>query len=173
MAGEKIAVLPISLVIAAAPLNTDAPFIDRIAALRWSDSLLAYALENRAPDVDWVLPEELRAVAKRAPSIAPDPDRMGQSVMGNPRIETMPDPLRSYARSLVALAGGRRLLIPAAYSFSRTPEGKVKADLAIVMADARNGRVLWRTLAIGEGDTPAAAVEAALKTMLPLPTESQ
>jgi hypothetical protein len=172
LAGEKVAVLPLSMIIAEAPLNTESPFLDRIAALRWADSLLEYALENRAPDVSWVFPEELRAIAKRAPTVAPDPDRMGQSVMAAPRLDFMPDPLRSYSRSLVAIAGNRHLLIPAAVTFTRTVEGKVKVEMSIVMADARNGKVTWRTLAAGEGATPGAAVSEALRTMLPLPSDS-
>jgi hypothetical protein len=174
LAGEKVAVLPMTMVIAEPPLSAEAPFIDRVTALRWADSLVKYALENRAPDVGWVFPEELRAIAKRAPTVAPDPDKMGQSVMAAPRLDFMPDPLRSYARGLVAIAGGRRLLIPAAATFSRPAGGSaVKVEIAIVLADARNGSVTWRTLAVGEGATPDVAVGEALRTMLPLPTGSQ
>ena len=173
LAGEKIAVLPITMVVAQPPLNSEAPFTDRVTALRWTDSLLEYALENRAPDVSWVFPEDLRAIAKRAPTVAPDPDKMGQSIMSAPRLDFMPDPLRSYARSLVAIAGGRHLLIPAAATFSRTAGGPVKVELSIVMADARNGRVTWRTLALGEGATADVAVSEALRVMLPLPTGSR
>ena len=162
-----------TMVIAEAPLSSDAPFLDRVTALRWADSLLKYALENRAPDVSWVFPQELRAMARRAPTVAPDPDKMGQSVMAAPRLDFMPDPLRSYARGLVAIAGGRRLLIPAAANFSRLPTGTgVKVELSVVLADARNGSVTWRTLAIGEGATADAAVSEALRIMLPLPSGS-
>ena len=173
LAGEKIAVLPMTMVIAESPISSDGPFLDRVTALRWADSLLKYALENRAPDVSWVFPEELRAMARRAPTVAPDPDKMGQSVMAAPRLDFMPDPLRSYARGLVAIAGGRRLLIPAAANFSRPPAGTgVKVELSVVLADARNGSVTWRTLAIGEGATAEAAVSEALRIMLPLPSGS-
>ena len=171
MAGQKIAVLPMTMVLAEPPLSTESPFIDRVTALRWADSLLGYALENRAPEVSWVLPEDLRAMAKRAPTVAPDPDKMGQSVMAAPRLDFMPDPLRSYARSLVAIAGGRHLLIPAAATFSRPGGGPVKVEISIVMTDARNGRVTWRTLAVGEGASAAVAVSEALRVMLPLPSE--
>lgn len=173
LAGEKVSVLPLTMILAEPPLNAASPFLDRITALRWADSLLRYALENRAPDVSWVFPEDLRAIARRAPTVAPDPDKMGQSVMAAPRLDFLPDPLRSYSRSLVAIAGGRHLLIPASVSFSTAPTGAIKVELSIVMADARNGRVTWRTLAVGEGATPEAAVEAALQIMLPLPAGSQ
>ena len=173
LAGEKVAVLPLTMVIAEPPLNAESPFQERVRALRWADSLLKYALENRAPDVGWVFPDELRAMARRAPTVAPDPDKMGQSVMAAPRLDFMPDPLRSYARGLVAIAGGRRLLIPAAATFAPTATGSgVKVEIPIVLADARNGSVTWRTLAVGEGATPDIAVSEALRTMLPLPTGS-
>ena len=172
LSGQKISVLPLTLLLAETPLNTQAPFLDRATALHWADSVLGYALQNRAPEIGWVLPAELRRIARRAPGIAPDPDRMGQSVMGAPKLAAMPDPLRSYARSLVALAGGRSLLIPAAFSFSPTASGGVKAELSIVLADSRNGQVIWRTLMPGEGATAELAVEAALKTMLPLPSDT-
>jgi hypothetical protein len=161
------------MVLAEPPLSSEAPFLDRPTALRWTDSLVEYALENRAPDVSWVFPDDLRAIAKRAPTVAPDPDKMGQSVMAAPRLDFMPDPLRSYARSLVAIAGGRHLLIPAAASFSRPEGGAVKVELSIVLADVRNGRVTWRTLAVGEGATAELAVSEALRGMLPLPSGSR
>lgn len=173
LAGEKIAVLPLTMILAASPLSAEPPFIDRATALRWADSLLRYSLENRAPDVSWIFPEELRAIARRAPSVAPDPDKMGQSVMAAPRLDFMPDPLRSYSRNLVAIAGGRHLLIPASFAFSRLASGTVKAELSIVMTDVRNGRVTWRTLAVGEGPSPSEAVADALEAMLPVPTGSQ
>jgi hypothetical protein len=174
LAGEKIAVLPVTMVIAEPPLGTEAPFLDRTTLLRWTDSILQYALENRAPEVEWVFPRDLRAIARRAPTVAPDPDRMGQSVMAAPRLDFMPDPLRSYARSLVAIAGGRHLLIPAAATFARNPAGdSVKVELSVVLADARNGQVIWRTLALGSGGTADLALAEALRLMLPLPQGSQ
>jgi hypothetical protein len=173
LAGEKIAVLPITMVLAEPPLSSESPFIDRVTALHWTDSMMAYALENRAPDVSWVFPADLRAIARRAPGVAPDPDKMGQSIMAAPRLDFLPDPLRSYARSLVAIAGGRHLLIPAAATFSRAAGGPVKVEMSVVMADARNGRVTWRTLAVGEGATAEVALSEAFRVMLPLPSGSR
>jgi hypothetical protein len=39
-----------------------------------------------------------------------------------------------------------------------------------VAADARSGKVLWRSLAVGSGATPADALETALAAILPLDT---
>lgn len=171
LAGQKIAVLPLTMLISDPALGTEALLLDRATALNWADSALGLALTMRAPDVVWVLPPELRRIARRAPSLDLDPDKMGQSVMGSPKITTIPDPLRAYARSLVALAGGRLILIPAIYSFNRTPEGNVKAEVALVLADVRSGQVVWRTLIPAVGPTPVAALDAAYRHMLPLPSD--
>lgn len=171
LAGQKIAVLPLTMIVTSQGLASEAPLNDRATGLLWADSLLGVALTNRAPDVTWVLPPELRRIAHRAPSMNLDPDKMGQSIMAAPRITTVPDPLRTYARSLVALAGGRLVLIPAMYSFSRTPEGTVKAEVAIVLADVRSGQVVWRTMIPMTGPTPGEALDAAYHVMLPLPTD--
>jgi hypothetical protein len=171
LAGQKIAVLPLTMIITDLSLSTEAPLSDRTASLRWADSLLGHLLTMRAPDVSWVLPPELRRIAHRAPSMDIDPDRMGQSVMAAPKANVLPDPLRTYTRSLVALAGGRLILIPAMYTFNRTPEGAVKAEVSLVLADVRSGQVVWRTLIPGTGATPAAALDAAYRLMLPLPTD--
>lgn len=171
LAGQKIAVLPLTMLISDPGLGTEPELIDRATALRWADSAFGLALTNRAPDVSWVLPPELRRISHRAPSMNLDPDKMGQSVMAAPKITTLPDPLRTYVRSLVALAGGRLILIPAIYSFNRTPEGNVKAEVSVVMADVRSGQVVWRTLIPAVGPNPVAALDAAYRMMLPLPTD--
>jgi len=37
-----------------------------------------------------------------------------------------------------------------------------------VAADTRSGKVLWRSLALGAGNTPEMALAAALESVLPL-----
>jgi hypothetical protein len=44
----------------------------------------------------------------------------------------------------------------------------VRAELSLVAADTRSGKVLWRSLALGSGPTPDAALTAALNAVLPL-----
>jgi hypothetical protein len=171
LAGQKISVLPLTMIITDEALSTDPTLVSRSASLHWADSLLGEALTRRVPDVSWVLPPELRRIAHRAPSMEIDPDRMGQSVMAAPKVNALPDPLRTYTRSLVALAGGRLILIPAVYNFSRTPEGTVKVEVSVVMADVRSGQVVFRSLIPATGESPAAALNAAYRVMLPLPTD--
>ena len=166
-AGQSVAVTPVTLVIAADSLATIAPLGNHAATLAWADSIVGSALTARGPEVKWVLPVELRRIARRAPTVAPDPDRMGQSIL-RAKLEDVPDPLRGNLRSLMALVGGRLVLVPAALSFLQEPDGQIRAELALAMADTRTGKVVWRTLAWAVGPTPARALSAALDTVLPV-----
>jgi hypothetical protein len=93
---------------------------------------------------------------------------MGQAVLRAPKIEVVPDPLRSSLRSLMAVAGGRIALVPAALGFGPETDGQIRADLSLVLADARSGKVMWRSVALGRGKTPNEALNAAIAAVLPL-----
>jgi hypothetical protein len=172
LAGKRVAVLPITLVVADPVLQPDtgyAPYRDRRAALHRTDSLVSEALLGRGPEVDWVLPPELRKISRRAAGFVPDPDQMGQAVLRAPNLKTIPDPLRSSMRNLLAIADTRLALVPASLGFGPEPNGEIRADLSLVLGDVRTGKVLWRSLALGRGKTPDQALNAALATVLPGP----
>jgi hypothetical protein len=172
LAGKRVGVLPITLVVADPTIQPDtgfAPYRDRRAALHRTDSLIAEALLGRGPEVGWVLPPELRKMARRAAGFVPDPDQMGQAILRAPKLTVIPDPLRSSLRSLMAIADGRVALVPAALGFGPEPDGEIRADLSLVLGDVRNGKVLWRSMALGRGKTPDQALIAALATVLPGP----
>ena len=95
---------------------------------------------------------ELRKIARRSAGYLADPDQMGQAVLRAPKITVIPDPLRSSLRSLMAVAGGRLALVPAAIGFGPEPDGQIRADLSLVLADARTGKVMWRSLALWPGE---------------------
>ena len=124
-----------------------------------------------APEVTWVGPAELRHIARRAPGIAADPDQMGTPFLRAQNIIDVPDPLRSQLRTMMGLAGGRYVMIPAGLVFRRTvgrPDGRMAtAELAVVMIDSRIGRVGWRTVARGEGEDPWTALTRAVKILTP------
>jgi hypothetical protein len=171
LAGQTIAVLPITLVAADPALESDssyAPYKDRRAALLRVDSLIGEGFQTRGPEVSWVLPPQLRKIARRSAGFVDDPDQMGQAVLRSPKMTKVPDPLRSSLRALVALVGGRLALVPASLGFGPEPNHQVRADLTLVLADARNGKVLWRTVAYGRGASPDQAVTAALAAVLPV-----
>ncbi len=175
LAGESIAILPLTLALAAPALAADtalAAFHGR-RALSWADSAISEAFESRAPEVTWVTPPQLRRVARRNPGMVPEPDQMGQAVLRSPKLKKVPDPLRTSLRSLTAFTGGRYAMVPAALFWSRDTTGALKAHLALALADARLGTVLWRTETSGTGATPAEALAAALNLVLPVDPSGQ
>jgi hypothetical protein len=170
LAGKKVGVLPLTLLVAdptiqSAPIYVD--YKDRRAGLQRADSLIGEALVGRGPEVHWILPPELRKMARRAAGFVPDPDDMGQAVLRAPKLENVPDPLRSSLRSLLAIADSRLALVPAALGFGPEADGNIRADLSLVLADARTGKVMWRSLVLGRGKTPDEALNAALAIVLP------
>ena len=189
IAAQKVAVLPLTLVAAEDSLHWEALLGERRVVLAKSDSIIGTLLQTRAPEVSWVLPDELRRVARRAPGIAPAPDQMGSAILFHATKEDpemVPDPLRSELRTLAALVGGGRYaLVPAGLTFRRTdgradgrsesqhptarPPGRpsATAELTVVLADVCTGRVGFRTVARGEGDDPWTALSRAVKTLTP------
>ncbi len=183
IAAQPVSVLPLTLLGADESLRWEAALGDRRVALAKADSVLGTLLKTRAPEVTWVLPDELRRAARRAPGIAPDPDQMGTAVLFRaPKLELVPDPLRGELRTLAALAGsggGRYALVPAGLIFRPSerggageaaapgPHGAGSAELTVVMVDVRTGHIGFRTVARGEGDDPWAALTRAVKSLTP------
>jgi len=183
IAAQSVSVLPLTLLGVDESLHWAASLGDRRAALAKADSVLGTLLKARAPEVTWVLPDELRRAARRAPGIAPDPDQMGTAVLFRAvKVEVVPDPLRGELRTLTALAGsggGRYALVPAGLVFRPSeralpegpaapgPHGAGTAELTVVMVDARTGHIGFRTVARGEGDDPWAALTRAVKSLTP------
>ena len=170
LAGQQVAVLPFTMLVADPAFEEDSawtPWRERGPALRRADSLVGEAFQARAPEVKWVPAAELRKLARRAPGMMPNPDDMGQAMLRGAKIQEVPDPLRSSLRKLAAIADGRMVLVPAAVGFSRDSTGPVRADLTLVMVDARGGRVIWRSIAHGLGPSADAALKQAVAAILP------
>ena len=186
LAGQPVSLFPLTLVAAEDSLHWEAQLGDRHATLAKADSVISTLIKARAPEVTWVLPEELRRAARRAPSVATDPDQMSTALLRAENVAIVPDPLRSQLRTLAAIAGGRYALVPAALVFRRTvapgdgrtvpgptappplPHPPVAtAELSIVMVDVRLGRIDWRTIARGRGDDPWSALTRAVKNLTP------
>jgi hypothetical protein len=168
IAGQVVGVLPATLVVARDSLIGKPPFTDRTVATHWVDSLVGDALMMRAPEVNWKLPQQLRSMARHAPGIAADPDYMGQSALRSPELKKVPDPLISNMRTLMAIAGGRFMLVPAAVSFHHDSTGAVVTALNLVGVDTRLGDVIFRSYIIAPGKTPAEALDSAMTILLPV-----
>lgn len=165
LAGQPIPVLPATYLVADPEVEALlAP--DLRGRLAWADSLIGDALQGRGPEVSWVLPEELRRVARRAPGTVSDPDRMGQAILRADQFKRIPDPLFSQLRSLAAMTNARQVMVPAAIRFQRV-EGGVRAEVVLVLADARSGALLWRSTPVAIAATPRAALSAAVAKILP------
>ena len=173
LAGQRVALTPLALVAAEDTLHWDNLVTDRRATLDKSDSIIATLLSARAPEVTWVPPAELRRIARRAPGIASDPDQLGTPFLRAEQLIDVPDPLRYQLRTLMGLAGGRFVLVPAGLVFRLPPVGPSgrpavpTAELSVVLIDTRVGKVGWRTTARGEGHDPWTALTRAVKSLTP------
>jgi hypothetical protein len=170
LAGQSVPVLPLASFSADSTLQGDAAlaaYRTRAMAVAGFDSLLATYLDDNAPDVRWVPPAQLRRTYKRAPGLMPDPDRMGAYALRNPDLRQAPEPLGSRLRSLVAMTDARAVLVPAALHFARDSAAGLKAEVSATLVDARLNQIQWRTVAIGRGRSPEAALRAAFATMVP------
>lgn len=171
LSGQTVAILPMTLLVADPALQSDtvyAAYRDRRVAVGRADSMISEGVGTRAPEIRWVPPRDLRKIARRSAGYLTDPDQMGHAVLRGPKIKVVPDPLRSSLRSLMAVAGGRLALVPASLGFGPEPDGQIRADLTLVLVDARTGKVTWRSIALGRGATPDAALNAAIAAVLPL-----
>lgn len=164
LAGQPVAVLPATYVISDGNVSGIPPA--RLAQLAWVDSVIGEALQTRGPEARWLLPAELRRVARRAPGMITDPDQMGQASMRFASLKKVPDPLFANIRSLVAMTGSRFVMIPAAFRFSQTADG-VQVEATLVLADARSGLIPWRSSPVATGATAAAALAATIARILP------
>jgi len=173
LSGESVALLPVTLVVADSTVRGDSSLValgDRRQRLLWADSVVGEEFQSRAPEVNWVPARRLRQLAHRNPGMVPDPDQMGQAILRAPKLNKVPDPLRSSLRSLTAISGGRFAMTPAALGFTRDPGGGFRADLSLVLADARSGLVVWRSATYGSGTTLGDALAAAVAAVLPAAT---
>lgn len=169
IAGQGVAIVPVNLLVIESSVEPGLFSGDRPATLRRVDSVLADDAAARAPDVNWISANELRRIARRSGGMMGNPDQMGQSVMRAWSMATVPDPLRSNLRKLLAAAGGwRYALIPASITFESDSTGALEVRMAVVLADVRTGRVVWRSLARGSGDTPDEALKSAVATVFPV-----
>jgi hypothetical protein len=147
---------------------------ERAEVLRLVDSMLADGATQRAPEVSWVPPADLRRMARRGGGLVPNPDQMGQSIMRTWGLTSVPDPLRSNLRKLLAVAGGWRFaLIPASLVFKVDSTGALAADLSILLADTRTGRVVWRSIAKGRGEDATEVLGKAVATIFPVEGEGR
>ena len=173
LTGSPVSVYPLTMMVAEPSLAWDDSLRPREEKLAFVDSLIELALTERSPDVDWILPAELRRLHKQAPNMIPNPDQMGTSLLRDLGMDRVPDPLWARVRMLTGATGDRYALIPSVLLFHDNdddPEeegGLGRAELTLSMVDVRSGYIRWRTVARGFGDDPWIALKEALATLSP------
>lgn len=168
LAGQRVAVYPLTLIAADEATGWADSLTPRRAALDRADSVIGEALTQRSPEATWVLPPEMRRTARRGIGMLADPDQMGTALLRAPGLRTIPDPLRSQMRSLTAAAADRYALVPASLVYTPSDDSVGgRAELTLVLADVRTGLIGWRTVAWATGSGPWDALWRALKTLTP------
>jgi hypothetical protein len=169
IAGQPVTVYPLTFLVTEETLKRSGwgeQVQSREEALHRADSLIAAFLIERAPEAEWVLPEQLRRAHRQAPNMLADPDKMGTSLLRG-EFEQVPDPLRIQMRSLTGMVGEQWALVPASLIFFEESDGQGRAELTMVLVDVRRGRPVWRTVADGVGPDAWTATWNALKTLVP------
>lgn len=124
------------------------------------DAELAFALQSRAAEVDWVMPAELREAVATSPSLDVRLEGLPVAVFLRTEVERVGDPLFGVLRRLGALTGGEVALIPVIARYrpgSGASPGAV--EVAAALLDVRSGYVLWYGVEEGE---PGSVTEPAV-----------
>ena len=166
IAGQTVPILPLTYLVVDDSIHDAAMPAGRAALVAWADSIVTEEIVARAPEVTWLLGPALRRKVRAAPGMLPEPERFGQAGLRFENVKRLPDPLFSYLRTLVALANGRLVLAPASVRLT-VSAGGVRAETMFVLADARSGTVIWRSLPVAMAPTAAAAIKATVDHILP------
>ena len=178
LAGQRVMVLPVTLALAAETLDWQEALGERRAMLARTDSLIGALLTERAPEVNWVLPAELRRNAHLSAGMVGDPSQFPTATLRYEELEEIPGPLQADLRNLAAVSRARYGLVPAALLWVPADtaaavravvqgSGAGTAELTLVIVDTRLSRIGFRTVARGAGDDPWTALARAVKAALP------
>lgn len=178
LAGQRVMLLPPTLVIADEALGWQGQFSDRRATLGRTDSVIGALLAERTPEVSWVRSAELRRAVQLSAGMAGDPEQLPLAVLRSDQVVELPDPLRGQLRNLAAVSRARFGLAPAALVWVPTDTGAAAravvpgsgagtAELTLVLFDTRLGQVVYRTVARGAGGDPWTALARAVKAATP------
>lgn len=137
------------------------------------DAELSYALQERGPEVRWILPDRLRELEARSPAIDLSVERLPVRVFLQAEVRRVGDPLYGHLRRIGGLAGADLALIPVLVSYRpEAPETSPAMEIAAALVNVRNGRVYWfgivegRSGGANDPGTLASAVAALARTVV-------
>lgn len=126
------------------------------------DPELAFAVEERAGRIRWVLPGQLREALSRSPGVPSDPDRLSVGMFLRAEVRRVGDPLYGDLRRLGALVGADVALIPVQVRERPSPDGAAGVvEISAALLDIRSGRVFWYGVVEGEAGPPGMPVSLA------------
>lgn len=142
--GSRVLVLPVQSV-EGFPPGTGSPA---------ADAELAFALGERGPAVEWVLPDEIRRVLARSPGVQVTPDALPVGPFLRGSVQRVGDPLFGDLIRLSALTSTQVALIPVRVrSGQDAVDGTWRVEILGTFLDVRSGRVLWTGVVDGRGGT--------------------
>ncbi len=138
------------------------------------DAELAFWLQDGSPDTEWILPDELQAVADRTPQwrlkLRNDPRTVVETSPGHRRLA---DPLYGDLRRLGAVLDANYALVPinVRRGVAADSMGAMAATITAAFVDIRGGTVAWLGTVEGKarggnGEGAIAAAAAALARAL-------
>ena len=147
------------------------PFQDVRSVVGDPDAELAFGLQDRGPEVTWILPERLQSVLDRSPGMSRIRG-LSVGVFSTGEVRRIGDPLYGDLRRLGAMVDGEVALIPLQASLQAPDSLGVAVRVSAAVIHVRTGRVLW--FGMLEGDhhetsdlsTLASAVDALARTLL-------
>ena len=168
LTGQRVIVLPLSVIRNNDPLGWAATIADPKAFLVSLNEQIAHALTTHAPRTVWMLPKDVAKIAARNAQYAPDPYTLDVSQFDPDRwhpTTKLDDPLAGDLRMLTAFTDARLAMIPVEIRFIPLPmppdpahQGKpappapVTQQIAVIriaLVDTRFVTVAWT------GDVPS------------------
>jgi hypothetical protein len=106
------------------------------------DAELAFALEARGPQIDWVLPATLDSALVRSPALQTRTHGLPVGIFGAGQVERVGDPLYGDLRRLGAIGNADVAFLPLRATTEHVDGGSAIRFWAALI-DVRTGNVLW------------------------------
>jgi hypothetical protein len=139
-----------------------------------AEAELVDALGARGGGVRWLMPQQLRAMVARSPTLDVPIDALPVGIFLQAQVDRVGDPLYGQLRRLAALANGQLALIPIQVRHRPdAPERPGAIEVVATLIDTGNARVLWFGVVEGVpggGADPralASAADALARRLLP------
>lgn len=160
--GQKVMVLPFQL---------------RNGGVGDADAELAFALQDRGPSVQWVLPAEIREALRASPALDAPLEGLPVEVFLRTEVDRLGDPVFGVLRRLGAVTGADVALLPVAAVLDPQGGDATRVRASVALMDVRTGRVLWYGVEASSGAESGAAglastMDALARKLAPRPVST-